>query len=204
MDYRDYLVSYGSTGAFGRFRPCYPARCERGDTVVIRTSDGLELGAVLCETTPGHLHFLPNTTVGEFVRLGTARDALTAERMNLRGQELFHAAREAAESLGLPFEVLDAEVLLDGRIARLHYLSADSCDPRPLLDTLSDRFQLLIRLHDLREPREPEEEEHTEGACETCGKEGGGGGCGSCGSGGCGSCGTEVAEEQPGHRVALL
>ena len=203
MDYRDYLVSYGNTGAFGRFRPCFPARCERGDMVIIRTSDGLELGAVLCETTAGHLQFLPNTTVGEFVRLATARDAETAERMRRRGQELFQAARDAAEGLRLPFEVLDAEILLDGRTARLHYLSAESCDPRPLLDTLADRFQLLIRLHDLREPEE-EHEEHTEGACETCGKEGGGS-CGSCSSGGCGSCGTTTVEAvQPAHRVALL
>ncbi len=199
MEYREYLVQHGLAGAFGRFRPCYPVRCRRGDRVVVRTSDGLELGSVLCEATQGHAHFLPNTTVGEFVRHATPRDEEAAGRLEALGRELFADARRAADDLELPLEILDAEVLLDGRQARLHYLGA-VCDPRPLMDALAERHRLLVTLHNLAEPAE---EEH--GGCGAGGC--GSGGCGSCGtSGGCGSCHTKAPHRavEVQHRVGLL
>jgi cell fate regulator YaaT (PSP1 superfamily) len=206
VELREYLVQYGATGAFGRFRPSSPVRCQRGDRAVVRTEDGIELGHVLCEATPGHAQFLPNTTVGEFVRLAASRDEENAARMQQRGQELFACARDVAAELALPLEILDAEVLLDGKHARLHYLGEPGCDPRSLMDALADRYQLLIRLFDLAAPLETEE------AHEGCGAEGcGGGGCGSCGStGGCGSCKEHEhkAPRESAHnsrqRVALI
>jgi hypothetical protein len=113
----------------------------------------------------------------------------------------------------LPFEVVDAEVLLDGRQAVVHYLRWDECDPRPLLDQLSQRHRLLVTLHNLAlPPADREDEGRPEEA--RCGSGGCGaaGGCGSCGSGGCSSCGAHrvsatavpalAAAEMPG-RIAL-
>lgn len=199
MEYREYLVGYGKTGAFGRFRPCYPVRCVRGDSVVVRTDEGLELGTVLCEATAGHARFLPNTTVGEFVRVVTARDAHVAACLELRAQELFGDARRLVAELALPLEVLDADVLLDGKLARVHYLGSATCDPRPLLETLADRHHLLIRLHNLAEVDEASREDEHE-TCGSCGS------CGSCSAGGCGSCAVAVpgSEAIAPSRVALL
>jgi hypothetical protein len=86
--------------------------------------------------------------------------------------------------LGLPLEVLDAEVLLDGKHADLHHLRWAECDVRPFVSTLSREFDLYLTMTDLGGARAEEEPaEHG------CGKEGcGGGDCGSCGSGGCSTC----------------
>jgi len=41
------------------------------------------------------------------------------DRLRARGQQLFHDARTHAARLALPMEILDAEILLDGRQAVL-------------------------------------------------------------------------------------
>lgn len=201
MEYREYLVGFGKLGGFGRFRPCYPLACDRGARVVVRTSSGLEMGTVLSDTRPGHARFLPNTSVGELVRQANARDEETFARMESQAGGLLASAAGLAEDLGLGLALLDAEVLLDGRHARLHYLSAAACDPRPLLDALADRHHLFVTLHNLN--AELAEDSHGCGA-EGCGH--GDGGCGSCATSGCASCGSHsvpAVEAPRAGRVAL-
>jgi hypothetical protein len=188
MEYREYLLSYGNAGEFGRFRAAGSLRCRRGDRAVVRSPHGLQVGVVLCEATPGHAHFLPNTTVGHLVRLASGDDERTAAELRTRGQEIFTRGRQLAAELGLPLEILDVEVLLDARQALVYYLGRGECDPRPLMDPLADRYRMLVSLHNLALPVEPMEEEDAHGSCGS-GACGSGAGCGSCGSGGCGSCG---------------
>jgi hypothetical protein len=102
-------------------------------------------------------------------------------------------------------EMLDAEVLLDGRQAVLHYLRWADCDPRPLLDALADKYRLLITLHDLQIPAEVETDEEWDGCGEgKCGS--GSSGCGSCTGGSCSHCtvaGSAVPNSEPA-RLSLL
>jgi hypothetical protein len=188
MDTLEYLLSYGQRGDFGRFRAARPLACRRGDRAVVRSHRGLELAEVLCPARPGHATFLPNTSVGELLRLATPADEESAARMRTRGQELFGRAAALAAALGLPLEVLDAEVLLDGRHADLHHLRWADCDVRPLVSALSREFDLYLTLTDLSGPA---------AAAQGCGREGcGGGNCGSCGSGGCATCGSSAGDVQ--------
>ena len=197
MDHLEYLLSYGLAGDFGRFRSGRPVECRRGDRAVVRTHRGLEIGRVLREATPRHAHFLPNTTVGSLLRAAGPDDDAAAERMRERGRLLFERARATAEELGLPLEVIDVEVLLDGEHGVLHLLRFGDGDVRPFVSGLSREFALHILLTDLGGPAAPaaaEAEEH--GGCgrEGCGS--GAGGCSSCGTGGCNSCGPEPQPTQ--------
>src|SRR5262245_65051023 len=137
----DYLLSYGVVGDFGRFHPVKNFSCRRGDCAVIRTGRGLELGTVLCATTPGHARHLPNTSVGQLLRLANADDQVIAARMQARGQDVFADARQTIAELELPLEILDAEVLLDGQRAVLYHLRWAECDVRPLVSGLSTRHE---------------------------------------------------------------
>lgn len=189
VEIREYVLAYGVSGEFGRFRPVRPIDAGRGDRAVVRTHRGLEFGEILCVARPGHATFLPNTTVGKLLRLATADDVVAAERMRARAVELFDAARRAVAELVLPLEVLDAEVLLDGEQAVLHHLSWGAFDERDLVSSLASRFDLRVMLHSLKVEAPAEE-------APGCGKEGcGGGNCSSCGSGGCGTCGSPDAGE---------
>ena len=69
MNAVEYLLSYGLAGDFGRFRAPGPLECRRGARAVVRSHRGLEIAEVLRAATPRHAHFLPNTSVGQLLRL---------------------------------------------------------------------------------------------------------------------------------------
>ena len=195
---QEYLVGYGPQGAFGRFRPAGPLDCGRGDAVVVRSPRGVELGRVLRRATPGHAALLDAMPPGDLLRLASAEDEDAAERLFQRGRDFFDEARRRADDLGLPLEVLDAEVLLDNDHAVLHFVRWSDCDVRELVAGLSKHFTVHVLLQDLTRP-----EEH---GCGSCGE----GGCGSCGTGGCGSgscsaaSAAEVREYFAGLREQML
>lgn len=202
MDVHEYLVSYGSAGEFGRFRPMSALACGRGDRVVVRSHRGVELGVLLCPATPGHARFLPNTSVGQLLRPAGPEDERQAERLNGRGQELFADARRLTAELGLPLEVVDVEVLLDGDQAIVHHLHWGEFDERDLVSALVRLHGLRVRLHSLRPADEGPEAEHGCGRPDCGRKEGGG--CSTCGSGGgCSTCGSAKPDEVRAYFAAL-
>jgi hypothetical protein len=197
MTDQEYLLSYGALGDFGRFRPVTPLTCRRGQRAVVRSPRGLEVATVLGEARPGHAHFLPNTGVGQLLRLATPADEQAVRGRRDEARRLFDEARALAAASGLPLEVLDAEVLLDGEHALVHHLRWADFDPRPFVSGLSRTFDCHVTLLDLTRPGTPapDEEAHDHG----CGRPGcgsaSGGGCGTsggCGSGGgCSTCGLK-------------
>jgi hypothetical protein len=198
MDDREYLLSYGNAGDFGRFQSAQRLPCRRGDRLVVQSHRGLEIGAVMCLATEGHGRLLKDKYVGRILRAATPEDEHSAQRMLRRGHQLFEDGRRLAANLDLPLEIIDAEVLLDGRQAILHYLRWMECDPRPLMDPLADAYQLLVTLHDLALPASVEDEDAGCGAG-NCGS--GTTGCGSCTSGNCSSCGSRRKQQalEPMH-----
>ncbi len=185
---REYLVSHGCTGDFGRFRLVQSLDCGRGARVVVRSQRGLELGVVLCRATARHAQLLGSTYVGELLREASAADEQEAEQLRGRGQRLFEEGRRLVGEAGLPLELLDVDVLLDGRQATLYYLRWGDCDFQPLLQSLALRHELTVDLQDLTPPAE---DHHAEGGCGKPGCGQVGGGCQSCSSGGCATgCGS--------------
>jgi cell fate regulator YaaT (PSP1 superfamily) len=191
MTSSEYLLSYGSLGDFGRFYPVIPVVCRRGQQAVVRSHRGLELATVLGPASAGHAHFLPNTTVGQILRLATPEDHQTAYELRTRAQQLFADARHLAAASELPIEVVDVEVLLDGEHAVVHSLRWGDFDPRPFVSALSRKFDLHLSLEDLTPGvaavEQPDEHEHR---CDRpdCGS---GGGCGT--SGACSTCALKSA-----------
>lgn len=206
MNAREYLLSYGNAGDFGRFRTAPDVRCRRGDRMVVRSPRGLEIGLVMCEAGNEHARLLKHEPIGEVMRSAAPEDLHNAERLRQRGQALFADARLAAAELDLPLEILDGEILLDATQAVLYYLKSSDCDPRPLLDRVAQRHRLLVTLRDLATP--PSEPKADEPAFGSCGSGGcGSGGCGSCGSGKCSDCGAHATPPVPvadSGRVALF
>jgi hypothetical protein len=196
MEHPEYILGYGLAGDFGRFRSAAPLGLSRGERAVIRTDRGVEIGQVLRPARPRHAVFLPNTTVGQLLRPVNPNDEEREARMTVRAGELLAHGAELIESLLLPLGLLDAEVLLDGEHALLHYLHWGECDIRELVSRMSRRFDVQIVLIDRTAPAIAEDH-----GCGNCGS---GGGCGSCGSGGgCGSCGSSKPEEVQAYFAGL-
>jgi cell fate regulator YaaT (PSP1 superfamily) len=193
----EYLVSYGSSGEFARFRTESALQFRRGDRVVVRTHQGLELGVVMCPAQPEHAPFLSRTALGDLLRHVTEDDQKQAEQARLVSQRLFRDAAGLADELELPLVILDVEVLLEAQQAIIHHLRERDCDYRPLVSTLSKRHDIHVAMSNLALPKEPI----------GCGEPNCGqltGGCQSCGSGGCDTCGKGVKKEDvTAHLLAL-
>ena len=166
----DYLVTYGQAGFLGRFPSALALA--RGDRVVVRTVRGMELGSVLGDVGSG-----PRPDLGgDLIRTATAEDAANFERRAVQANTVLADAQSLAESLSLPLQFLDGEVLLDGEQAILQAVHWADCDATPLFEQLSGRHGLAVKLADLTSsPRKTE-------VCAACGEEKSG--CSSCGTGG--------------------
>jgi cell fate regulator YaaT (PSP1 superfamily) len=219
MEAVEYLASFGRTGAFGRFRASAALGLHRGERVVVRGPRGLEVAEVLRPATPGHAHFLPNTSVGQLLRRITDADEQTESEMRQRAQQVLERGQQLAAALELPLLLLDVEMLLDGERAVLHYLSGADVDVRPFVSTLSREFALHVLLVDLSRDREGAEEEDGDAEGAGCGRPNCGqredGGCDTCSSGGCAGCGSaknpdmelyfaQLREQMERQRTALL
>jgi hypothetical protein len=193
----EYLVSFGRSGDFGRFRAPVSLSCRRGDRVVIRTEQGVELGIVLCPAEGGHARFLSRTAEGELLRHAGPEDELQATRLQTLGDAIFEHACALVVQLHLPLEVVDVDVLFDGKHALLYHLRREECDYRPLVSSVARAFDLHVVMQNLFVPTE---------AVHGCGEpDCGGGNCSSCGSGGgCSTCGKGAKAEEVGRYLATL
>lgn len=176
----EYLVQYGLAAFVGRFA-AYEPEIGRGETVVVRTPRGVELGTVLCQADRRYAGRIDPAAGGELLRLATENDQETAARLGAMGRELLTAAEELAESSGLPLTFLDAEVVLEGP-AILHAVAWEPCDATPLFAALSERLGRPTLMQDMA--RLPTAGDATPRPT-TCGKPN----CGSqgCSDGGCGA-----------------
>jgi hypothetical protein len=163
----DYLVRYGRAAFVGRFRDPAGRPFARGDAVAVRSVRGTEAGEVLAAA--GRFDVGP---VGDLV--GPLADSLS----NSVETDLLAAAQ--ARTVDLPVTILDCERLIDP-VVILHVAAWAACDLTIVLEELSSRFDLAVRVHHLgAEPAAPAE------PATGCGKpDCGGGGCTSCSTGGC-------------------
>ena len=185
-----FVVSFGKAGAVGVFNAPAPFVLRRGDRVVIGTPRGTEVGSVLCPASVRQARLLGATVSGPLLRPLAAEDEARLPELHQLGQRLYEAGRALVQQDGLALEILDVEILLDGRQAILQFVGAD-----PRLDdfahALERRFALEVRLENLTQPSAVEEH----GGCDKpdCGRSAGG--CTTCSSGGgCSSCGSQKVD----------
>jgi cell fate regulator YaaT (PSP1 superfamily) len=196
MNIPEYLVSYGRAGDFSRFRPASPLDLKRGDCVVIESHQGQELGVVLCPATDEHSHFLSHTRPGALLRRATDDDHHAAIKRAIQAQAMFEDARALAFELGLPIEVLDVEITLDGTQAVIHHLRQLDCDYRAFVSRLAAGHGVRVIMENLALPSEASQDSSAGCGRPDCGQ--GKGGCTTCSlGGGCasGSCGKATPPE---------
>jgi hypothetical protein len=183
-----YLVSHGKAGAFGLFLADPPHVYSRQEYVVIETRRGTDLGTVLCAANANTGRVLRGTRSGRILRAATAEDKARQLLLEQRARLLFEEARHSARNLDTVLEVLDVQILLDGRHAIFQVLT-DGMEPTGWIEELESRHSLQVLLENLAHPMESAQESPG------CGKpDCGMGGCATCGDGGCSSCGREAVD----------
>lgn len=194
---RSYLIRHGQDRQVGRFAAGALALA-RGQTVVIRSQRGTELGEVLAELPPPAAPVVIAPASARVLRLAGADDLGRARQAESLRDEQYELCRQIFADGVWPIELIDVEPLLDGRTV-LQYLGP-RVDQTALRALLRERHGLDVVLEpvglDIPDPDEAgphdHEQEHEHAGC-------GSGGCGS-GSGGCatGGCGSSAGGESGG------
>ena len=185
MEYA-YYVRYGLMGRVGRFSAT-SAALERGQTVVVHTHRGTELGAVLAAAQrdePGRVA-PPVVNGSRVLRTATDEDLARAGRVARDRFRRFEICQRVFEEGVWPFDLIDVEPLLDEGRTVVHYLGPHDLDVSGLLAAFRSAHALDVIFEaagrDADEPIVETPETTAAGSCGHCG-----GGVGGCHTGGCG------------------
>lgn len=198
-----FVVSHGKSGAVGVFTAPEPLTLRRGQPVVLQTFRGVEVGTVLCPASLLQARVLGATSSGALLRPLSADDEASRADRALVEQELFDLSRSWQRRDGLDIEILDVELLFDGRKAIIQFVGAET-DTAALAAGLETHFGVTVLFENLAHAAPADGEDHAHGCDKPeCGRTAdGGGGCTTCSTGGgCSSCGSAKVDmtEYFGH-----
>lgn len=198
--YDQYVVSHGKSGVVGVFTAADALPLRRGQAVIVQSGRGLEIGTVLREATVRQARLLGAVSAGALLRGVTREDQTRRDEQTALEHAIFETSRAWAQRDGLALDILDVDLLFDGRQAIVQFVGAEA-DTDLLAQALEAQFKLAIRLENLADPIPHEEHEH---GCDKpdCGRTAGGGSCTTCSTGGgCSSCGSSKVDlrEYFGH-----
>ncbi|MBX7105133.1 MAG: signal peptidase [Gemmataceae bacterium] len=141
-----FIVRHGATRVLGDFTPTDATAYVRGDRVVLKTERGLEVGDVLCPTTPAALAQLPDAVRGEIVRRMTPDDIARWEQTGEQTKKDFDTACGVITARSVPMQLIEAERLFGGERLILYFLSEKRIDFRELVKDLARTFHTRIEL----------------------------------------------------------
>jgi cell fate regulator YaaT (PSP1 superfamily) len=143
-----WIVRHGAMRFLGEFDPDGGAYA-RGAEVVARTDRGLELGQVLCPSSPRAVELLCEPTHGRIVRLLTDKDRAERDRLrDLERGELENCGR-FVQQRRLQMELVDVEHLFGGERIIFYFLAEKRVDFRELVKDLAREYQTRIEMRQI-------------------------------------------------------
>jgi cell fate regulator YaaT (PSP1 superfamily) len=144
-----YLVRHGAMRFLGEFAvaPAHPVR--RGDTVVIRTERGQEVGEVLCPATPQAVAAIPEPTRGDVVRVATADDRSKLAHLKDVERKEFAAGQKLIADHRLAMQLVEVEHLFGGERIIFYFLAEHRVDFRELVKSMAREFHTRIELRQI-------------------------------------------------------
>jgi cell fate regulator YaaT (PSP1 superfamily) len=143
------LVRHGAMRFLGEFVPAVGVEARRGDTAVLRTDRGIEVGEVLCPATPQAVAAIPEPTRGEILRVATQEDRAKLKQLrDLRDMDYSAGTRLIAHH-HLPMQLVDVERIFGGERIVFYFLSENRVDFRELVKSMAREFHTRIELRQI-------------------------------------------------------
>jgi cell fate regulator YaaT (PSP1 superfamily) len=143
------LVRHGAMRFLGDFAPAPTVEAKRGETVIVRSERGLEVGEVLCAATPQAVAAIPEPTRGELLRVATAEDHAKLKQLrDLREMDYAAGVRLIAHH-HLPMQLVDVERIFGGERIVFYFLSENRVDFRELVKSMAREFHTRIELRQI-------------------------------------------------------
>ena len=143
------LVRHGVMRLLGEFELQTPGPINRGEQLIVRTDRGLEVGELLCPSSPQVLAAIPEPTHGVVLRVATAEDkARIAQIEQLQTREYADGAR-LIQQHHLPMQLVDVEHLFGGERIIFYFLAESRVDFRELVKSMAREFHTRIELRQI-------------------------------------------------------
>jgi cell fate regulator YaaT (PSP1 superfamily) len=145
-----YVVRYGTTRHVAEFGVRGREPFERGQSVVVRSDRGHEIGEVLCAASERTREWLGTTeSKGQIVRVVTEEDRLKADELTRKEREQFHGGKELIEQSKLQMQLVDVEHIFGGERLVFYYVAEARIDFRELVKALAGKFQMRIEMRQI-------------------------------------------------------
>jgi cell fate regulator YaaT (PSP1 superfamily) len=155
-----------------------PAKCtqplEKGDLVIVETSEGLE-SAIVEKTETGEKNGILPDFAGDsastdgirIVRKANLNDLKVIKEHRQKEANALKLCHEEVKKSDLPMKIVEASYSLDGGSISFAFIADGRVDFRELVKALSKKFQRSIRLHQIG----ARDEARTSGGYGICGRE---------------------------------
>ena len=135
-----YIVRHGVMRFLGNFEPTADAVYRRNHDVIIETERGLEVGEVLCDSTPRAMEFIEEPTKGRIVRVLNDADREQLLRGQEREADAFLRCGDFIRERRLQMELVDVEQLFGGDRLIFYFLAEKRVDFRDLVKDLAREY----------------------------------------------------------------
>lgn len=143
------LARHGKARFLGVYAPAGVVHSRRGDTVILRTERGLEVGTVLCPATPQATAAIPEPTRGDLLRLATADDRAKIAQLRDIEKKEYTAGAELIARHRLAMQLVDVEHLFGGERVIFYFLAEHRVDFRELVKSMAREFHTRIELRQI-------------------------------------------------------
>jgi cell fate regulator YaaT (PSP1 superfamily) len=121
----------------------------RGQDVIVRTERGLEVGQLLCPTTPRAVELIAEPTRGRIVRPMTDPDRAERERLCVVEERELETCARFVQQRHLQMELVDVEHLFGGERIIFYFLAEKRVDFRELVKDLAREYQTRIEMRQI-------------------------------------------------------
>lgn len=143
------LVRHGRMRFLGAFVPAVGVSAKRGDTIVVRSERGQEIGEALCPATPEALATLPEPTKGDILRVLAPEDRAKLAHLAEVEKKEFAAGDRLIAQHKLAMQLVDVEHLFGGERIIFYFLAETRVDFRELVRSMAREFHTRIELRQI-------------------------------------------------------
>ncbi len=144
-----YIVRHGAMRFLGEYQAPEDILYERGQTAILQTDRGLEVGEVLCPAHPKAMEQIADPTSGEILRRASEEDEGEIRRLRQTELDEFNTCQHFVTQRKLQMDLVDVEHLFGGERIIFYFLAEKRVDFRELVKDLAREYRTRIEMRQI-------------------------------------------------------
>jgi len=144
-----FLVRHGVMRFVGEYVAPDGVTPKRGETVILRTDRGQEVGEVLCPSTPQAVAAIPEPTHGQLLRIATDADRKKMAELTAAQQREYEVGTKLIATHKMAMQIVDVEHLFGGERILFYFLADGRVDFRELVKSMARELHTRIELRQI-------------------------------------------------------